>query len=638
MYIGAIFFPLLGATIAGFFGRWIGDRAAQWATVVCMALAAACGIAAFAQVALGHAPGVAPLATFIDVGGFEVSWALRYDTLSVVMVAMVTFISTLIHLYSVGYMSHDATIPRFFSYLSLFTFMMLMLVTADNLVQLFFGWEGVGLASYLLIGYWYEKESANRAAMKAFIVNRVGDLFFMLGLALTFWTFQSVEFDAIFAGVEQAQAQRFLGMPSLEVIGVLLFLGACGKSAQLGLHTWLPDAMEGPTPVSALIHAATMVTAGVFLMARMSPVMEYAPTALAIVTIVGASTAIFAATIGCVQNDIKRIIAYSTCSQLGYMFFAVGVGVYQAAIFHLFTHAFFKALLFLSAGSVIHAMSDEQDIRKMGGIWKKIPVTYTVMWIGSLALAGVPFFAGYYSKDMVLEVAYAAHSGPGMYAFAMGLFAAFLTAFYSWRLLILTFHGAPRADHHTMEHVHESPAVMLIPLLLLSVGAVLTGYVFYDLFVGEGQAAFWNGSIVNGPDNHVLHHAHEVPAWVPLAPTVAGVSGIALAYILYMVAPGVPAKLAASFGGLYRFLLNKWYFDELYDAIFVKPTLALARAFWKTGDMRLIDGMPNGAAALVVDTARGAARLQTGRVANYAFTMIIGLVLFVSLLLLGMPR
>jgi NADH-quinone oxidoreductase subunit L len=513
--------------------------------------------------------------------------------------------------------------------------MMLMLVTADNLVQLFFGWEGVGLASYLLIGYWYEKESANAAAMKAFIVNRVGDLFFMLGLALTFWTFQSVEFDAIFAGVAQAQQVRFLGMPALEVIGVLLFLGACGKSAQLGLHTWLPDAMEGPTPVSALIHAATMVTAGVFLMARMSPVMEYAPTALTIVTIVGASTAIFAATIGCVQNDIKRIIAYSTCSQLGYMFFAAGVGVYQAAIFHLFTHAFFKALLFLGAGSVIHAMSDEQDIRRMGGIWRKIPVTYAVMWIGSLALAGVPFFAGYYSKDMVLEVAYAAHSGAGSYAFIMGLLAAFLTAFYSWRLIILTFHGAPRADHHTMEHVHESPLVMLVPLLVLAVGAVFAGFVFYPYFVGHDQEAFWGASIHTAAHNHVLHHAHEVPAWVPLAPTVVGLAGIALAYVLYMLKPGIPGQLAARFQGLYRFLLNKWYFDELYDAIFVKPAQHIARAFWKTGDARIIDGVPNGAADLAVQAARGAVRIQTGRVANYAFAMIIGLVLFVTLLLYG---
>ncbi|MGG5889229.1 NADH-quinone oxidoreductase subunit L [Falsiroseomonas sp. HC035] len=637
MFVGAIFFPLLGACIAGFLGRWIGDRAAQWATVFCMALAAGCGIAAFIQVALASNPGVAPLFTFIDVGGFEVSWALRYDTLSVVMVAMVTFISTLIHLYSVGYMSHDATIPRFFAYLSLFTFMMLMLVTADNLVQLFFGWEGVGLASYLLIGYWYEKDSANKAAMKAFIVNRVGDLFFMLGLALTFWTFQSVEFDTIFAASERVRDATFLGLPSLEVIALLLFLGACGKSAQIGLHTWLPDAMEGPTPVSALIHAATMVTAGVFLMVRMSPVLEYAPVTLTIITIVGATTAIFAATIGCVQNDIKRIIAYSTCSQLGYMFFAVGVGAYQAAMFHLFTHAFFKALLFLGAGSVIHAMSDEQDIRRMGGIWRKIPMTYGLMWIGSLALAGVPYFAGYYSKDMVLEVAYAAHSNAGMYAFAMGLLAAFLTAFYSWRLIILTFHGKPRADHHTMEHVHESPWTMMVPLLLLGVGAVMAGYEFYGLFVGEHQAHFWNGSIFTAATNHVLEHAHHVPEWVPLAPTVVGVAGIALAYVMYMFVPSLPGKLAASFAGVHRFLLNKWYFDELYDAIFVRPALYLARALWKTGDGRLIDGMPNGAAAMAVGVAGGAVRLQSGRVASYAFTMIIGLVLFVSLLLVGMP-
>jgi NADH-quinone oxidoreductase subunit L len=635
MFVGAVFFPLLGATIAGFFGRWLGDKASQWVTVACMVLAAICGVTAFFQVALGHAPQTVPIVTFLDVGSFEVSWALRYDTLSVVMVGMVTFISTLIHIYSVGYMSHDPTTPRFFAYLSLFTFMMLMLVTADNLVQLFFGWEGVGLASYLLIGYWYERESANAAAMKAFIVNRVGDLFFMLGLALTFWTFQSVEFEQIFGNVQAARGVTFLGLPALEVIGVLLFLGACGKSAQLFLHTWLPDAMEGPTPVSALIHAATMVTAGVFLMARMSPVMEYAPFALGMVTIVGASTAIFAATIGCVQNDIKRIIAYSTCSQLGYMFFAAGVGVYQAAIFHLFTHAFFKALLFLGAGSVIHAMSDEQDIRKMGGIWKKIPITYAVMWIGSLALAGVPLFAGYYSKDMVLEVAYAAHSGPGMYAFAMGLLAAFLTAFYSWRLIILTFHGAPRADHHTMEHVHESPWVMLVPLLVLAVGAIFAGMVFYPYFVGHEQAEFWGIAIHNAEHNHVLHHAHEVPAWVPLAPTVVGLSGIALAYVLYMFAPAIPGKLAAAFPGVYRFLLNKWYFDELYDFLFVRPAQHLARALWKTGDAKIIDGMPNGAAAIAVQAANGAVRIQTGRVANYAFAMIIGLVLFVTLLLYG---
>lgn len=635
MFVGAVFFPLLGATIAGFFGRWIGDKASQWVTVLCMALAAICGAASFVEVALGHAPQTVVLLRFLDVGSFGLDWALRYDTLSVVMVAMVTCISTLIHLYSVGYMSHDPTTPRFFAYLSLFTFMMLMLVTADNLVQLFFGWEGVGLASYLLIGYWYEKESACAAAMKAFIVNRVGDLFFMLGLCLTFWVFGSIEFSEIFGAIDQHKDARFAGLPAYEVICILLFLGACGKSAQLGLHTWLPDAMEGPTPVSALIHAATMVTAGVFLVARMSPVFEYAPMALAIVTVVGASTALFAATIGCVQNDIKRIIAYSTCSQLGYMFFAAGVGAYQGAVFHLFTHAFFKALLFLSAGSVIHAMSEEQDIRKMGGIWKKIPVTYAVMWIGSLALAGVPYFAGYYSKDFVLEAAYAAHSGVGMYAFICGLLAAFLTAFYSWRLLILTFHGAPRADHHTMEHVHESPAVMLVPLVLLAVGAVFAGAVFAPSFIGHHWEEFWNGAIVNAAHNHIMHHVHEVPGWVPLAPTIVGLGGIALAYVMYMFMPSLPAALANALPGVHRFLLNKWYFDELYDAIFVRPARALARGFWKTGDVRIIDGVPNGLAASVAGAARQAVSLQTGRVASYAFTMIVGLVVLVSLLLFG---
>jgi NADH-quinone oxidoreductase subunit L len=391
--------------------------------------------------------------------------------------------------------------------------------------------------------------------------------------------------------------------------------------------------MEGPTPVSALIHAATMVTAGVFLMARMSPLMEYAPTALAIVTVVGASTAFFAATIGCVQNDIKRIIAYSTCSQLGYMFFAAGVGAYQAAIFHLITHAFFKALLFLGAGSVIHAMSDEQDIRRMGGIWTKIPVTYLVMWIGSLALAGIPLFAGYYSKDAILEAAFAAHSGVGIYAFACGIAAAFLTAFYSWRLLFLTFHGRPRADHHTMEHVHESPMVMLVPLLLLSLGAIFAGYAFAPYFIGEDEHGFWNGAIFNGEHNHIMHAMHEVPSWVGLLPTITGVAGIALAFVFYVMAPNLPRALANATQPIYRFLLNKWYFDELYDAIFVRPAQVLARVFWKVGDARLIDGMPNGAATLANDVAQGAVRLQTGRVANYAFAMLIGLVLFISLFL-----
>jgi NADH-quinone oxidoreductase subunit L len=635
MFVGAIFFPLLGASISGFFGRWIGDRAAMWSTVVCMALAAICGSMAFWQVALGGQPTTVTLFTWMDVGELEFAWALRYDTLSVIMVAMVTLISTLIHLYSVGYMSHDATPARFFAYLSLFTFMMLMLVTADNLVQLFFGWEGVGLASYLLIGYWYEKDSANAAAMKAFIVNRVGDVFFMLGMALTFLVFGSLEFNTIFAAAASKADDTFLGLPALELIGVLLFLGACGKSAQLGLHTWLPDAMEGPTPVSALIHAATMVTAGVFLICRMSPVMEYAPVALAIVTVVGASTAIFAATIGCVQNDIKRIIAYSTCSQLGYMFFAAGVGLYQAAMFHLFTHAFFKALLFLGAGSVIHAMSDEQDIRKMGGIWKKIPVTYVVMWVGSLALAGIPIFAGYYSKDAILEGAVAAGSVVGSYAFACGILAAFLTAFYSWRLLILTFHGKPRADHHTMEHVHESPLVMLIPLIVLAAGAVTTGFVFAPYFIGDNATAFWNGAIFNLPAKHMMEALHHAPHWVPTVAKTVAISGILLAIIIYGFMPQVPGRVAGLAPRAYQFLLNKWYFDELYDRIFVQPARRIAVQFWQVGDVRIIDGMPNGAASMAASTARGVVRLQTGRVANYAFAMIIGLVLFVSIYLMG---
>jgi len=639
LYAVAVFAPLLGALTAGLLGRQLGDKASQAVTVLCMIVAAICGIASFLPFLDGEGlPGTVPLGTWIQVEGFQVEWALRYDTLSAVMVAMVTFIATLIHIYSVGYMSHDATIPRFFSYLSLFTFAMLMLVTADNLVQLFFGWEGVGLASYLLIGYWYDRPSANRAAMKAFIVNRVGDLFFAVGIALVFLLFGSVEFPEIFARIHEHQDATYhvLGHTwrAYEVIGVLLFLGAAGKSAQLGLHTWLPDAMEGPTPVSALIHAATMVTAGVFLMARMSPILEYAPGALGFITFMGASTCLFAATIGCVQNDIKRIIAYSTCSQLGYMFIAAGVGAYQASIFHLFTHAFFKALLFLSAGSVIHAMSDEQDIRRMGGIWRKIPVTYVVMWIGSLALAGIPIFAGYYSKDAILEAAFARHSASGTYGFICGTIAAFLTAFYSWRLLILTFHGTSRASPEKLSHVHESPAVMLGPLVVLAIGAVVTGFAFEGFFIGEGWMEFWRGSIVNAPNNTVLDDMHHVPGIISLLPTIVGILGIALAYAMYVAIPTLPARLAAAVPGVYRFVLNKWYFDELYNIVFVRPALWLARTLWQVGDAQVIDGIPNGIAALTSDSSAQVVRIQTGSIAVYAFTMLIGLVLLVSIFLL----
>ena len=638
IYAVAVFAPLFGSLIALLLGKQIGDRAAQAVTVLCMILASVCGaVAFFTLVAHGGAANVIELGTWVEAGNFRVSWALRYDILASAMVAMVTFVATLIHIYSIGYMSHDATIWRFFSYLSLFSFAMLMLVTADNLLQLFFGWEGVGLASYLLIGYWYDRPAACAAAIKAFIVNRVADVFFAIGVALVFVKFGSIEFGVIFPAIAAHQADSYAlfgtTLPAFEVIGVLLFIGAMGKSAQLGLHTWLPDAMEGPTPVSALIHAATMVTAGVFLMARMSPLMEYAPTALAMVTIVGASTALFAATIGCVQSDIKRIIAYSTCSQLGYMFIAAGVGAYQASIFHLITHAFFKALLFLGAGSVIHAMSDEQDIRKMGGIWKKILPTYVVMWIGSLALAGIPPFAGYYSKDAIVEAAYAAHSAVGMYGFICAILAAFLTAFYSWRLLLLTFHGRPRANHHTMEHVHESPLVMLVPLFLLAGGALVSGFLLKDWFIGHHWAEFWAGSIVNAPANEIMHHMHEVPAWVALSPTVVGVAGIALAYVLYVFMPAIPGQLAERFQALYQFLLNKWYFDELYDRIFVRPALCLARFLWQVGDAKLIDGMPNGAAAIASGAAAQAVKLQTGSIALYAFSMLIGVVALVSVFL-----
>ncbi|GAN77481.1 NADH-quinone oxidoreductase subunit L [Acidisphaera rubrifaciens] len=640
-YAVAIFAPLIGALVSGLFGRAIGDRAAQAVSILCMLVAAACGVTAFFAVGFGNAPTeTLDLGAWVQAGSFHVSWALRSDPLSTTMVGMVTFVSTLIHIYSIGYMGHEpeGTRYRFFSYLSAFTFAMLMLVTADNLLQLFFGWEGVGLMSYLLIGYWYDRPSACRAAIKAFIVNRIADLFFAVGVALVFLTFGSIEFPVIFGSVARhaGDVYHLFGttFPVLEVIGFLLFIGAMGKSAQIGLHVWLPDAMEGPTPVSALIHAATMVTAGVFLMARMSPVMAYAPTALAFVTFIGGTTALFAATIGCAQTDIKRVIAYSTCSQLGYMFLAAGVGAYQASVFHLFTHAFFKALLFLSAGSVIHAMSDEQDMRRMGGLWRLIPVTYTVMWVGSLALAGVFPFSGYYSKDAILEAAYAAPGFIATYGWICGVLAAFLTAFYSWRLLIMTFHGKPRMDHHTLEHVHESPPVMTLPLVVLAIGALVAGYALHDVMLGPDWSAYWRGAIVNGPDNHIMTAMEHVPTWVSLTPSVVGLLGIATAYVCYMFAPGIPVWFATRLRPVYLFALNKWYFDELYDFLFVRPAMRLARVLWQVGDATIIDGMPNGAAALAAEGARGAVRIQTGSIATYAFVMLIGVVVLVGVFLL----
>ncbi len=642
MLVAAVFLPLLGAFVAGFFGRLIGDRASHIVTCLGVGLASLAAIFTFYDVAIAGHSQVVNLTTFLSSGTFEAQWALRFDTLSAVMVMTVTTVSTLIHIYAVGYMSHDDSQPRFMAYLSLFTFAMLMLVTADNLVQMFFGWEGVGLVSYLLIGFWFKKPSANAAAIKAFIVNRIGDFGFLLGIFAIYFLFDAVSFDVIFGAAEgKADAEvTFFGIHAhaLTITCILLFVGAMGKSAQLFLHTWLPDAMEGPTPVSALIHAATMVTAGVFLVARMSPLFEYAPTALTVVTVIGALTAFFAATIGCVQNDIKRIIAYSTCSQLGYMFFACGVSAYQAGIFHLMTHAWFKALLFLSAGSVIHAMSAEQDIRKMGGIWRLIPVTFTVMMIGNLALTGIPFFAGYFSKDMVLEAAHAAGTGAGNYAFALGITAAFLTSFYSWRLTFLTFFGSPRANHHTMEHVHESPLVMTIPLGLLALGAVFAGFLGYDLFVGEGRAEFWRGAIVvlESQDSIARVHEHHPAILIKYLPLIVSLGGLGLAYLMYIKRPDLPGRLAAAFPGVYQFLLNKWYFDELYDFLFVKNAFRLGRLFWKGGDTGIIDRFgPDGLSAATGVFARRLALVQSGYLYHYAFAMIVGLAAIVSWFVFG---
>jgi NADH-quinone oxidoreductase subunit L len=636
----AVFLPLIAAFIAGFFGRLIGDRAAQLVTVGAMCLAGLCGIATFYDVAvLDHARTVA-LFTWISVGELQIDWALRLDTLSAVMVMMVSVISAAIHIYSIGYMAHDNSIPRFMSYLSFFTFFMLALVTADNFVQMFFGWEGVGLCSYLLVGFWYDRDTADAAAIKAFVVNRIGDFGFLLGIFAVFFIFGSLQFDTVFAGAPDIAGNtiRFLTwqVDALTVTCILLFVGAMGKSAQIVLHTWLPDAMEGPTPVSALIHAATMVTAGVFMVARLSPLFEYAPTALAFVAIIGGTTAIFAASVGMVQNDIKRVIAYSTCSQLGYMFFAAGVSAYSAAMLHLFTHAFFKALLFLSAGSVIHAMSGEQDMRKMGGLWRKVPVTYAVMWIGSLALAGIPWFSGYFSKDTILEAAWAANTGVGHYAYWMGVLAAFLTAFYSWRVLIMTFHGEPRADHDVMHHVHESPMVMLAPLIFLALGAVFAGGIAYNFFVGEERAAFWGNSILVLGEHDPLEAIHHIPAIISLLPLIVAILGVATAYAFYMFRPDLPALVTARLRPLYLFLLNKWYFDELYDRLFVRPAFWLGRFLWKQGDGAMIDGLgPDGISAQTIAMAVRAGRLQTGYLYHYAFAILIGVVIMVSWFLMG---
>ena len=643
MYQAIVFLPLIGFLIAGLFGRSIGAKGSELITSGLMVIVALLSWVAFFSVAMGSGEAfTVPLLSFITSGNLDVSWAIRVDTLTVVMLIVVNTVSALVHIYSIGYMHHDPHRPRFFAYLSLFTFAMLMLVTSDNLLQMFFGWEGVGLASYLLIGFWYKKPSANAAAMKAFVVNRVGDFGFILGIFGVFYLFNSTDYDTIFANAQAFAAEEprtvltFLGAEltqdaALTVVCLLLFMGAMGKSAQFLLHTWLPDAMEGPTPVSALIHAATMVTAGVFMVARLSPIFELSHTALTVVTLFGATTAFFAATVGLVQNDIKRVIAYSTCSQLGYMFVALGVGGYSIAIFHLFTHAFFKALLFLGAGSVIHAVSNEQDMRKMGGLRKHIPLTYWMMVIGTLALTGFPLTAGFFSKDAVIEAAYVGHNVFAHYAFWLTVAAAALTSFYSWRLAFMTFHGKPRASVDVMKHVHESPLVMTVPLMILAVGALLAGFVFKGVFIGDGYDAFWKGALFVSEENHVLHDIHEVPLWVKASPFVMMLGGFAVAWLFYIRSPEIPRQLAERHDGLYRFLLNKWYFDELYDAIFVRPAMWIGRQLWKKGDGTVIDGMgPDGVAARVQNVTTWVVRLQTGYLYHYAFAMLIGVAALIT--------
>ena len=677
MYHAIVFLPLVGFLIAGIFGRVIGPRPSEIVTTSLLCVSAVLSWVAFAQVGFGGASTRIQVANWMISGDLVVDWAFRIDTLTAVMLVVVNTVSALVHLYSIGYMHEDPHRPRFFAYLSLFTFAMLMLVTADNLVQMFFGWEGVGLASYLLIGFWYHKPSANAAAIKAFIVNRVGDFGFVLGICLVFVLFGSVGFGDIFGRVPELQNAtfRFLGFEwhALTLACLLLFLGAMGKSAQFLLHTWLPDAMEGPTPVSALIHAATMVTAGVFMVARLSPLFEFAPTAQTVVIVVGAITAFFAATVGLVQNDIKRVIAYSTCSQLGYMFVAMGVGAYAAGMFHLFTHAFFKALLFLGAGSVIHAMHHEQDIRNMGGLRRHIPFTAAMMAIGTLALTGFPFTAGFYSKDAIIEAAYASTRPGSAFAFLATITAVLMTSFYSWRLFFLTFEGRPRWDGHGDAHAahapahpapgvhegvahtadgsrdlepahhadhehhhgpvtpHESPLTMLIPLAVLAVGSLVAGLAFKTAFLGKGYEAFWRGTLFASPENHIIEAIHHVPLWVVWSPAVMMLTGFLLALWMYILNTRKPAELAAQHPLLYRFLLNKWYFDEIYDAVFVRPAMRLGRFLWRFGDGRVIDGLgPDGVSARVIDVTRGVVRLQTGYVYHYAFAMLIGVAVLIT--------
>ena len=642
IYSSIVFLPLIGALITGLFGKTIGARSSEILTSSLVSISAILSWIVLADVGWvnGANDDVVVILKWLTSGNLDLNWSIRIDTLTAVMLVVVNTVSAVVHFYSIGYMHEDPSRQRFFSYLSLFTFAMLMLVTSNNFMQLFFGWEGVGLASYLLIGFWHHKESANNAAMKAFIVNRVGDFGFALGIFCIFYIFGSLDFDYVFSNVKYMADQNIyiLGYSfnSISFICVLLFIGAMGKSAQFFLHTWLPDAMEGPTPVSALIHAATMVTAGVFLVARCSPLYEMAPNVMSFIVFIGATTAIFAASVALVQNDIKRVIAYSTCSQLGYMFVALGLGAYQVGIFHLFTHAFFKALLFLGAGSVIHAVSNEQDMRNMGGLKKHIPRTYVLMLVGTLALTGFGIpgifgMAGFYSKDAIVEAAFATNLAISSYAFTMLVIAAFMTSFYSWRLIFMTFHGTPRASQEVMSHIHESPNIMLVPLIVLVIGAILSGYLFYDSFIYHDFKEFWAGSIYILKENHILKDLHYVPTIVKWTPTLMMVIGLSLAYYFYIRKPNIPAKIARDQEVLYNFLLNKWYFDEIYDFLFVKPAVRIGRLFWKAGDENIINKYgPDGISKQVTRVTKRMVQLQSGLIYHYAFSMIIGLSIFIT--------
>ncbi len=675
-----VLLPLIGAVIAGLIGRRIGDKPAMAVTTGLLIVSCLMGWTTFIGEIWGGWPRfIAHIMPFIQVGDFKSDWAVRVDSLSSVMLVVVTTVSALVHVYSWGYMADDDSKPRFFAYLSFFTFAMLALVTSADFMQLFFGWEGVGVASYWLIGFWFKKPTANAAAIKAFVVNRVGDFGFALGIMTVFWMFHTIRFAELFPLLpSKANAGwSFAGQTfsALDLAGFLLFIGAMGKSAQFFLHTWLPDAMEGPTPVSALIHAATMVTAGVYMVCLLSPLYELAPVAKSMVCLVGAVTALFAATVGLAQNDIKRVIAYSTCSQLGYMFFAAGAGAYQASMFHLFTHAFFKALLFLGAGSVIVAMHHEQDMRSMGGLWKKIPITYAVMLIGTLAITGVGLpgvelgFAGFYSKDAIINAAYVAgRANPvAEFAFVVGILAAGLTSFYSWRLVFMTFHGHPKWGHgahgahghdgHASDHAsgsqiethtepdtshghgggqepHESSWVMLLPLILLSVGAVAAGYVFSEGFIGEGRAEFWKGAIFTAASNHVLDDIRHTPEWLAWAPLAVTAIGFGAAWWVYILNEGMGARIAARREPLHSFLYNKWYFDEAYDFIFVKGAKLLGDLFWKGGDQKIIDGLgPDGVSAVSYLAGKGVGRIQTGYLYHYAFVMLLGVAALLAMAL-----